>query len=121
MTDLSANAGAQLRAARERMGLSLREVARRAGTSHATLSAYERGLKSPSLQTFYRIVHACDLALDLQFRPRVRYAQSSAREPRMTRGEELEAVLRLAAQFPSRPARQIKGPVMADLLKGRGV
>ena len=46
--------GAQLRRARLSAGLSLREVAQRAGTSHATLSAYERGLKSP----FLRIVNA---------------------------------------------------------------
>ena len=50
--------GAQLRRARLSAGLSLREVAQRAGTSHATLSAYERGLKSPTLDTFLRIVNA---------------------------------------------------------------
>lgn len=45
-------------AARERAGLSRADLARRAGTSRPTLSAYEHGRVSPSLQTLERILAA---------------------------------------------------------------
>lgn len=47
-----------LRAARERAGLTQGELARRAGTSRPTVSAYESGRKSPSLATFQRLLAA---------------------------------------------------------------
>ena len=86
--------------ARARSGLSLREIARRAGTSHATLHAYIKGVKSPSTTTLTRVIEACDLALDFKLRPRVRRSRG------LPRGEELAQVLRLAEQFPARPARR---------------
>lgn len=52
-----------IHAARLRAGLSTRELARRAGTSHATLSRYEHGQVQPSLATVERIVRACGLEL----------------------------------------------------------
>lgn len=52
-----------IRAARLRAGLSTRALARRAGTSHATLSRYEHGQVQPSLATVERIVSACGLEL----------------------------------------------------------
>ena len=51
--------------ARRGSGLSQRELAERAGTSQATLSAYERGLKSPSLRVAQRIVDAAGYHLGL--------------------------------------------------------
>ena len=39
-----------VRQARQRAGMSLRQLAARAGTSHATLSAYENGAK-PAART----------------------------------------------------------------------
>jgi transcriptional regulator with XRE-family HTH domain len=47
-----------LRRARRRSRLTLRELAGRAGTSHATLSAYEAGRKVPTVATLDRIVRA---------------------------------------------------------------
>ncbi len=44
------------------------ELAMLAGTSQATLSAYERGTKAPSLQTASRIIEATDHELMLQAR-----------------------------------------------------
>lgn len=44
--------------AREQAGLSRAELARRAGTSRPTLSAYEHGRVSPNLQTLERILAA---------------------------------------------------------------
>jgi transcriptional regulator with XRE-family HTH domain len=43
--------GDELRQVRERRGLSAREVARQAGISVETLSAWERGRRYPSLQS----------------------------------------------------------------------
>lgn len=56
-------AAAIIRSARARAHLSVRELARRAGTSHATLSRYEHGTVHPSLATVERIVRACGLEL----------------------------------------------------------
>ena len=94
-----------LRRARERAGLSLRELASRAGTSHSTLSAYEHGRKAPSAATFFRILDACDLAVDLILTPRIRERDG------IPRGEELQAVLELAEQFPTRIKRRMDLPV----------
>jgi transcriptional regulator with XRE-family HTH domain len=49
--------------ARSRAGLGLRELARRAGTSHATLRRYELGLVDPRVDTLERIVAACGFEL----------------------------------------------------------
>ena len=92
-----------IRSARERAGLSLRELARRAGTSHATLSAYERGAKSPTDATVERIVRAAGSAAEVSLTTR---PATAAR-----RGEELEAVLHLAGQFPARHRRRLDLPV----------
>lgn len=51
--------------ARQGCGLTQGELAKRAGTSRAALSEYERGLKSPSLQVAERIVEAAGYRLDL--------------------------------------------------------
>lgn len=91
--------------ARTAAGLSLREVARRAGTSHATLHAYESGAKGPSAATFLRILDACGFAVDMVLSPRVRWQDG------IYRGDELEAVLALAGEFPARAARHMDYPV----------
>lgn len=91
--------------ARAEAGLSLREVARRAGTSHATLHAYESGAKRPSAATFLRILDACGFAVDVVLSPRVRWQDG------LYRGEELESVLDLAGRFPARVARHMDYPV----------
>ncbi|MGK0224551.1 MAG: transcriptional regulator with XRE-family HTH domain [Limisphaerales bacterium] len=82
-----------------RSGLSLRELGKRAGTSHATLHAYIKGLKSPSMRTLSRILNACDFALDFSLRRRIRQNHGLAR------GDELVEVLKLAAS--SQPGSQI--------------
>ena len=95
---------ATLRDARERSGLSLRALARRAGTSHPTLLAYERGRKVPAATTLLRILEACGFAVDLTLSPRVRERDG------LDRGEELRQVLELADQFPVRAARRLGAP-----------
>lgn len=52
--------GWEIRARRLREGLTLRAVARAAGTSQSNLSAYERGAKTPSARTVCRILAVID-------------------------------------------------------------
>lgn len=94
-----------LRKARLQAGLSLRELAARAGTSHSTLAAYEQARKAPSVVTFARILENCDVALDVNLTRRIREADG------IDRGEELRAVLELAEQFPARIAPRMDLPI----------
>ena len=94
-----------LRHARLNADLTLRELAERAATSHATLSAYEKGKKVPSVTTFLRILEACGNAVDIQLHRRIRQADG------IPRGEELASVLRLAEAFPVSASRQLTLPV----------
>ena len=96
------DARSTIRSARLSAGLTLRELGERAGTSHSTLAAYEAGRKVPTVDTFVRVVDAAGfrVAVELQ-----------ATGPDLAgRGEELEAVLDLAAQFPARHDRQLRYP-----------
>jgi transcriptional regulator with XRE-family HTH domain len=94
-----------LRQVRTKAGLTLRELAGRAETSHATLSAYEAGRVAPGVATFDRIVRAAGFAAEFEAAARVRG------DDRMTRGEELLQVLDLAARFPARHAPTLEAPV----------
>lgn len=62
-----------LEAARVARGLTQEAVGRRSGTSQPTLSAYERGTKSPTLAVAERILHS--LGFDLGLRPRVTFRE----------------------------------------------
>lgn len=62
--------------ARHGSGLTQRDLAKSAGTSQATLSAYERGVKCPSLAVAERIVEAAGYRLDLV--TEVHFSQRSA-------------------------------------------
>jgi transcriptional regulator with XRE-family HTH domain len=85
-----------VRTACSRAELTLRELAERAGTSHATLAAYESGRTVPGVRTVARIVRAAGFDLSVDLLPRV---DAHARQPR---GDELREVLELAEQFPAR-------------------
>lgn len=74
----------------------MRRFARLAGTSHATLSAYESGAKVPTVATLARIVRSAGFALDLELSP------VAGGPDRAARGRELAAVLDLADLFPAR-------------------
>lgn len=65
---------ALLTRARERAGLSKAELARRAGTSRETVSAYEHGAKSPNLSTMERLLAAAGFTLVLH--PVVRFVSA---------------------------------------------
>ncbi len=65
--DDSAQVGQRLRAAREKSGLSLREVARRLDISASALSQIETGKSRPSVKTLYAIVSELGLSMDELF------------------------------------------------------
>jgi transcriptional regulator with XRE-family HTH domain len=97
-------AGAVLREARRRAGLSLRRLAERAATSHPTLVAYESGAKIPRVDTLDRIVGAAGFDLDLELAPAMAGGDPAARS------RELLAALELAEQFPARRGRTLEFP-----------
>ncbi|MCR9278334.1 MAG: helix-turn-helix domain-containing protein [Pseudomonadaceae bacterium] len=98
-----------LRETRLAAGLTLRALAVRAGTSHATISAYEGGRKVPSAETWLRLLDACGFGVDLTLRPRIRESNG------VPRGEELLAVLELAEQFPARPDKTLRFPPLKHI------
>jgi transcriptional regulator with XRE-family HTH domain len=91
--------------ARRVSGLSLRQLAQRAGTSHATILAYEKGAKTPGAATFLRLLDACGFGVDIRLDRRIRSRDG------IDRGEELEQVLRLAEQFPARVPKTLAYPL----------
>ena len=96
-----------LRDAREVSGLSRRALARRAGTSAATLAAYESGRVVPSVAVFARIVDAAGLTPTLTLSPTVPDEDERARE--------LEALLDLADQFEWADRGSLRYPILANL------
>ena len=91
------DAGRSLRRARLRARLTQAQLAARAGTSQATLSAYEGGSKIPSLPTLERLLAAAGCRLTV--------------EPDLTRSARaLSEVLALAAALPTRHERELRYP-----------
>jgi transcriptional regulator with XRE-family HTH domain len=109
------DAASTLRTARARSGLSLRRLARRAGTSHSTLAAYEAGRVVPSVATLERIVRAAGFELEVDLLRRVEPLDATAR------GRELLDALELAAQFPTRHRRTIEFPAFPRSASPRAV
>lgn len=58
-----AEPGAILRDARQRAGLSQRELARRAGTAQSVVARIETGLTSPTFQTLERLLAGAGMSL----------------------------------------------------------
>jgi transcriptional regulator with XRE-family HTH domain len=104
------NAAAIVRDARMRAQLGLREMARRASTSHATLHAYEAGAKTPRVDTLDDITAAAGFALEVTLAVRRR-----VNERGVARGDELAEVLELAAAFPARHGARLQMPVFRKL------
>jgi transcriptional regulator with XRE-family HTH domain len=98
---------ALLRDARRRSGLTIRQLARRAHTSHSAIAAYESGAKSPNSATLRRLIAACGFELEPRLQPTAPF------EDRARRGRELVEVLDLAGEFPSehRPLSRRRFPI----------
>ena len=97
------DASSILRRARLRAGLSLRELAALAETSHSALAAYEAARVTPKVDTFDRVLSAAGFNASLSLTPRV--ASDHAR------GQELIDALVLAEQFPARHRPTLEFPV----------
>jgi len=100
------DAARTLRRARLDAGLSLRALAARAGTSHATLAAYEAGRAVPRIDTLDRVLRAAGYATDIE----VEWRPDATEAERRAKGEELRQALELAAMFPARHARRLRFP-----------
>ena len=93
---------------RARSGLSLRALAARCATSHATLSAYEAGRIVPGVKTLERIVRGAGFELAPVITRSVGDGDAD-RDP-SARGRELVDALELAAEFPARHLKTIAFP-----------
>ncbi|GAA0626476.1 hypothetical protein GCM10009547_32430 [Sporichthya brevicatena] len=91
----------QLKRARARAGLSLRELAERAGTSHSTLAAYEQGRVTPNVETADRILRAAGFELDSRL---IVHIDEAKRE------RQIRDVLLLAGAFPARHSPTLQAP-----------
>lgn len=100
------DAARSLRRARTAAGLSLRVLAARAGTSHATLAAYEAGRAVPRVDTLDRILRAAGYATDIE----VAWRPDATDTARRAKGDELREALELAAMFPARHAARLRFP-----------
>jgi DNA-binding XRE family transcriptional regulator len=76
------NAAELLERVRASSGLTQEELARRAGTSRPTLSAYEHGRKSPTVATFARLLSRAGWELAAQ--PQVSFTQRPSARGRPT-------------------------------------
>ena len=103
------DAATVIRRVRTEQGLSLRDLAARAGTSHSALAAYEAGHKVPSVATLDRIVRAAGLELTPALAPAVGGTDPAAR------GRELIEVLQLAAMFPARVSPTLDAPIFGPV------
>ena len=70
-----------LEAARHRAGLTQLELSSRAATSRPTLSAYESGRKSPTLDTAERILRVAGFVLSIDHIPKFRKVRSKHGRP----------------------------------------
>ena len=94
-----------LRAARHRAGLSQAQLAGRAGTSQATISAYESRSKTPSVDTLERLLAATGSRLVVQAGSVVPSEHERAR-----RGRTLLEVLAMAEALPTRHEAHLRYP-----------
>jgi transcriptional regulator with XRE-family HTH domain len=94
-------AGLILLAARVEAGQSQRELAARAGTSGATIAAYERGTKEPRLSTLRRLLEAAGMRLELGYAPTTTRRSAVA----LTREEQRSLALHrvIAARLAAHP------------------
>ena len=101
-----------LRAARRRAGLTQDALAARAGTSQATVSAYESGAKQPSVATFARLLAAAGSRLAVEPAPEPVREPSPAQLARA--GRTLVEVLGLAEALPSRHEPALRFPRLGE-------
>ena len=97
-----------LRDARLAAGLTQAELAERAGTSQTAVSAYENGARSPSLETFDRLLAATGNRLAAA--PRSRPLRTPSRRDHERAARTLLDVLELAEKLPTRHEPALRYP-----------
>ena len=105
------DAGDAIKRARLRAGLTQHALAARAGTSQATISAYESGRKRPSLETLDRVLAATGARLTV-VNGRRRVRRPSKRELARA-GRTLREVIELAEALPVKHKRALEYPRLA--------
>ncbi len=100
-----------IRSARQAAGLTQVELARRSGTSQATISAYEHGTKTPTPETFGRVLAAAGRRLTTV--PAARPVRVPTEAELARRGRVLSEVVDLAERLPARHARTLRYPRLA--------
>lgn len=99
---------AALRRERQRAGLSLSEVARRAGLSKSTLSNLESGIGNPSLETLWALCVALDIPFGQLFDPpRPRTQVIRAGEGAAVAAEQSDYQVMLLATCPPGARRDV--------------
>lgn len=106
-----------VRAARLRAGLTQAALARRAGTSQATISAYEHRRKEPSVETLARLLAAAGARLTVASGSSAVVRPTPAQLARAGRG--LVDVMLLAEALPTRHHRDLRFPPAASFLERR--
>ncbi len=104
-----------LRGARARAGLTQAELARRTGTSQATVSAYEHGRKQPSAETLGRLLAATGARLAVVPGSNAVVRPSAAQLARAGRG--LVDVMLLAEALPTRHDPRLRFPPAASFAR----
>lgn len=92
---------ASLRRERERMGLSISELAKRAGIAKSTLSQLEAGVGNPSLETLWTLAMALDVQVTrLIAQPKTRVQVIRANEGATVASEQAHYAATLLAVCP---------------------
>jgi XRE family transcriptional regulator, regulator of sulfur utilization len=100
-----ASAGERIRALREAMDLSLRDLAERSGVSAPMLSQVERGETSPTIAVAARIASGLDLSLSQLLRlDETRHVVITRADDRRTRGRRGHVVEELTPPLPGQRA-----------------
>ena len=103
------NASVLIKTAREKSGLSKRELARRAGTSPAAIVKYESGQTSPSVDTLNRILRVAGWEVEAQL--------ASVSNELVERGEMMADLLSIVDLVAIRPADPyLKFPRFQDVV-----
>jgi transcriptional regulator with XRE-family HTH domain len=106
------NSGDALRRARTRAGLTQYALARRAGTSQATISAYESGRKQPSVETLDRLLAATGARLAVV--PEGEHVLEPTREQLARAGRRLRSVIELAERLPVKHRPTLEFPRLPE-------
>ena len=94
--------------ARRQAGLTQAELAALSGTSQPTLSAYERGTKTPSAETLARVLAAAGVRLTTE--PATQPVTVPSHTELERRARILSQVIDLAGRLPARTSAALRFP-----------